>query len=107
MAQIPSEIKKTLKEYVENLSSEITVHSAILFGSYATGDWKADSDIDIAIFSDSFSGMDRTEAIAFLLDKTLPYDIDLQPLAFENKDLENYRDNPFVHEIVASGIKLM
>ena len=107
MAEIPANIKKVLKEYVANLSKEIVVNSAILFGSYAMGNQRVDSDIDIAIFSDHFSLIDRTEAIAFLLDKTLEYNIDLQPLAFENKDLENYHDNPFVNEIVTRGIKIM
>ncbi len=107
MAEIPDKIKKELEEYVNNLSNEVDVKSAILFGSYATGNWTADSDIDIAIFSDHFSDLDRTEAIAFLLDKTLEYDIDLQPLAFDNKELENYHDNPFVNEIVTCGIKIM
>jgi len=107
MPEIPGKIKNILKEYLNNLSNEINIKSAILFGSYATGNQKADSDVDIAIFSDHFSLIDRTEAIAFLLDKTLEYGIDLQPLAFESKDLENYHDNPFVSEIVNCGIRIM
>ena len=107
MAQIPGEIKDILMDYLNSLSNEIDVKSAILFGSYSTGEWTPESDIDIAIFSDYFSRIGRTDAIAFLLDKTLEYNIDIQPLAFDGKDLENYHDNPFVNEIVTCGIKLM
>ncbi|MBW1616327.1 MAG: nucleotidyltransferase domain-containing protein [Deltaproteobacteria bacterium] len=107
MVKIPDSIKKILKKYVENLSKEVNVDSAILFGSYALGNQKADSDIDLAIFSENFTDMDRTEAIAYLLDKALEYDIDLQPLAFEKKELENYRKNPFINEIVNNGIRII
>ena len=107
MVEIPDSIKKILKKYVKDLSKEMNVDSAILFGSYAWGNQNADSDIDLAIFSESFAGMDRTEAIAYLLDKTLEYEVDLQPLAFEKKELENYYKNPFINEIVTKGIRII
>ena len=107
MAQIPGKIKNILMAYLNSLSNEIDVKSAILFGSYSTGEWTPESDIDIAIFSDYFLKIGRADAIALLLDKTLEYDIDIQPLAFDSNDLENYHDNPFVNEIVTCGIKLV
>ncbi|CAN2041546.1 hypothetical protein GMMP15_530004 [Candidatus Magnetomoraceae bacterium gMMP-15] len=50
--------------------------------------------------------MDSIEAIAFLLDKTLQYDLDIQPIAFDEKDFNNYLENPFITDIVATGINL-
>ncbi len=107
MPAIPSKVKETLKTYLNNLSKEINIASAILFGSYASGNQHQDSDIDLAVFSDKFSHSNPTPNIAFLLDRALPYDLDIQPLAFPKKDLDNYKDNPFLCEIVSKGIKLL
>jgi predicted nucleotidyltransferase len=107
MAEIPDNIKHVLSEYVQKLSQDINVRSAILFGSYATGKWDHESDIDIAIFSDDFSSMDRVEAITFLLNKALPYDPDIQPLAYDENDLKNSSENPFIQEILITGIKII
>jgi len=40
------------------------------------------------------------------LDHTLNYDFDIQPVAFDEDDYINYKDNPFVNEIVTTGIKI-
>lgn len=106
MAEIPDNIKNALSDYIRKLSPEIKVRSAVLFGSYARGDWNDESDIDIAIFSDDFSSMDRIEAITFLLNKALPYNLDIQPLAYDENDLVNENENPFIHEILTTGIKV-
>ncbi len=106
MDKVPVELKLVLSDYIKNLSKEITIKSAILFGSYAKGNWESDSAIDIAIFSDDFANWERAEAIAFLLDRTLNYNFDIQPVAFDEDDYINYKDNPFVNEIVTTGIKI-
>ncbi|MBE9551359.1 MAG: nucleotidyltransferase domain-containing protein [Desulfobacteria bacterium] len=106
MAEIPINIKNALSDFITTLSKEIKVDSAFLFGSYAKGTWTNDSDIDIAVFSDFFSGRSRADAIAFLLDRALEYDLDIQPIVFDEKDLNNYQENPFVYEIITTGIKI-
>lgn len=107
MAEIPDNIKNALSDYIRTLSYNIKVRSAVLFGSYATGNWHNESDIDVAIFSDDFPSMGRVEAITFLLNKALPYNLDIQPLAYDEKDLENEIENPFIHEILTTGIKII
>jgi predicted nucleotidyltransferase len=106
MAEIPLHIKQSLAEYVHTLSQEIHIRSAIVFGSYATGKWTPDSDIDLAIFSDDFTAMDRVEAITFLLNRTSPDHLDIQPLAFDGQDLQHAADNPFLQEILTTGIQI-
>ena len=106
MAEIPDDIKAALSDYVTRLSQEIQVRAAVLFGSYATGNWHENSDIDIAIFSDDFSDMDRVEAITFLLSRAMPYNLDIQPIAYDEQDLAHEDDNPFLHEILTTGVKI-
>ncbi len=40
------------------------------------------------------------------MDHTLNYDFDIQPVAFDEDDYINYKDNTFVNEIVTTGIKI-
>ena len=48
---------KEIVEYLEKLlrNKELEIDSIILFGSYAKGNYKKESDIDIVIISKSFS----------------------------------------------------
>jgi uncharacterized protein len=56
-----SSIKKVIKNYIEELRNHgIHVREVILFGSSVRGENKEQSDIDVAIVSDAFSG-DRFE----------------------------------------------
>lgn len=107
MAEIPNHIKQAVTDYVAGLCNEIPVKSAVLFGSYATGKWNQESDIDIAIFSEYFAAMNRVDAITLLLQKAWPYHLDIQPLAFDAQDLANEAENPFIHEIVTTGMKIV
>ena len=76
-----------------------------MFGSYAKGTNNADSDIDLAIFSDDFVNMTRVDALTFLLLKASDLTIDLQPQPFTLDDL-NDEDNWLVQEIEKTGIEL-
>ncbi|MGI6704296.1 MAG: nucleotidyltransferase domain-containing protein [Clostridia bacterium] len=78
---------------------------AILFGSYAKGNYGVDSDIDLAIFSDSFRGMERVESIKYLLRKARKYrGIDIQPISFTKQDYEERIG--IVGEVLKTGIEL-
>lgn len=106
MAEVPLEILKALKEYIAELSENIPVSSAILFGSYATGTYTKESDIDIAIFSNDFSNTDRINAGAFLLKKSRKFKLDIQPLPFGSEELNNKDRNPFIKQILKTGIQI-
>ena len=52
MAQIPAEIKKIIDKYLTALEAHnIPIRQAIIFGSYAKGNYEDWSDIDIALVS--------------------------------------------------------
>ncbi|MGO1527500.1 MAG: nucleotidyltransferase domain-containing protein [Senegalia sp. (in: firmicutes)] len=105
MAEIPEDIKYVIKDYLKTLNGEIKINKAILFGSYAKGKYGVDSDIDLAIFSDSFEHMDRIESIKYLLKKARKYKgIDLQPISFTTKDYEEKLG--IVAEVINTGIEI-
>lgn len=44
-------VKKIVREYIKNFPSDIRVKKVFLFGSYATGKVRRDSDIDLIVIS--------------------------------------------------------
>lgn len=103
MVKLPENIRDIVEDYLEELSSEIKIDKAILFGSYAKGNYGIDSDIDLAIFSDSFKDMDRIESIKYLLKRARKYrGVDLQPVSFTNEDYEERLG--IVEDVLKTGI---
>lgn len=105
MAQIPDEIKSVIKTYLIALQrSNIPVKSAVLFGSYAKGENREWSDIDIALVSDLFVG-DRIDDKDKIRDITLSVSNEIEVLPFAPDDFNE--QDPFVREILKTGIKLI
>jgi predicted nucleotidyltransferase len=105
MAAIPDKISKIIISYLGTLSkSNIPVKEAVLFGSYATGTYQEWSDIDIALVSDIFIGnrMDDKDKIR---DITLSVSNEIEVLPFAPADFTP--QNPFVKEILTTGIRLV
>jgi predicted nucleotidyltransferase len=78
------------------------VERAILYGSYAKGNYNQYSDIDVAIFSEGFRGKSSIEINTFLFSLARKYkEVCIEPIGFFGSDLQE--DNPFIKEIVATG----
>jgi predicted nucleotidyltransferase len=106
MAQIPENINNAVREYISELSNEIPVQKAILFGSYANGNYTKDSDVDLAIFSDYFERISRIEGIKFLLSRARKYvKMDFQPIPFTYRDYIE-RDG-FAAEVLKEGVEIV
>lgn len=104
MVKIPENIRQVIVDYLRDLSLEIPIEKAILFGSYAKGKYDNDSDIDLAIFSDYFKDMNRVEGIKYLLKRARKYrGIDLEPISFTKEDYEERVG--FAEEVIRHGIE--
>ncbi|MFA5537558.1 MAG: nucleotidyltransferase domain-containing protein [Bacillota bacterium] len=104
MVGIPKPIQDEINSYVARIGQQIPIEKAILFGSYAKGNFNDNSDIDIAIFSRHFTEIGEKEAFMFLFMQTLDFKADLQPLAFTVEDYEN--PIGIVDEIIKTGVEL-
>ena len=105
MAQVPDRIIKILKRYVAELEkNNIHLKAAILFGSYATGNYRELSDIDIALVSDDFEGV-RFFDKEKIKKPTLAIDHRIEPLPFRTEDFSE--DNVFVKEILKTGVRVI
>jgi len=86
MAKAETKVIKILKKYLKEVEKVCHVDKAILFGSYARGKTKKESDIDIAIFSSNVNDENRLETmtrIIMLIDKL---NLDIQPIIFSYED---------------------
>ena len=102
MVKIPDRINKIIKKYLFALKkNNIPVKKAILFGSYANGSNSKWSDIDLAIVSELFEG-NRIDDRNKIRQITLSISSDLEVLPYKPEDFIS--DNPFVKEIMHSGI---
>lgn len=98
-------IKKISNKYREHLiKSGVSIDTMYLFGSYATGKYNKDSDIDVCIVSEGF-GVDRQSERINLMKLRENIDDRIEPHPLSKEDFSNDWD-PFVREIKKYGIKV-
>jgi predicted nucleotidyltransferase len=101
-----SQAIKIIKKFVKALRQEgISVDRVILYGSYAIGGVRQDSDIDVAIVSKDF-GKDRVEEGMTLYRIAGKVNTQLEPVPIS---IESYRNDtwvPLIYEIKAKGFEL-
>lgn len=100
--RIRNEIEKIVEDYINVLKEKFNIVEVYLFGSYAKGIEREDSDIDIAIVSNDF--IDRMDAMIELLMLKTDIDLRIEPHPFNQEEFQD--GNPFVEEIKNTGLKV-
>lgn len=97
---------RVIKEFVKALKREgITIDRVVLYGSYAKGNVRPDSDIDVAVISKDF-GKDRVEEGMILFRIAGKIDPRLEPVPFSKTMYENDAWIPLIYEIRERGEEL-
>ena len=89
-------------EYVNQIPSELKVSKAFLFGSFAKGLENENSDIDIAIVVGNMTNFFSTQMQLMKVRRNI--DLRIEPHPISISDFTN--NNPFVSEILKSGVEL-
>jgi hypothetical protein len=94
-----------VKRYIEALEkNQIYISEAIIFGSYAKRKAKPESDIDVALISNSFTG-DRFEDRRRIIPLRRKIDSRIEPIPFKPEDFNN--GGMLAEEIKRTGIKIL
>ena len=103
-ANINGKIMEIVRKYVEKVRENYNIETIILFGSYAKGTQREDSDIDIAIITDDFKNDIFDEQLNL---KKLRWEIDLriEPHLIRIEDY-NQISTPFIKNVRDTGIKV-
>ena len=97
---------RVIKEFINALKQEgITIDRIVLYGSYARGHVRPDSDIDVAVISKDF-GKDRVEEGMTLFRIAGKIDPRLEPVPFSTEMYENDTWIPLIYEIREKGVEL-
>lgn len=109
---MPLSLQNILESYVDELKKIYgnALKYVILFGSYARGDYKQDSDIDIMILAEG-TDIDlkqyQSKLAAITFDYNLDHDLEINPVVVSintfNKWVHVY---PFYQNIDKEGVKL-
>jgi len=98
------DINNIINRFITLVTAEFPVKSVYLFGSYAKGNPHEYSDIDIAIVSDKFEGRrfwDREKLGKYVVKSS----VDLEVHPYKTEDFTE--DDPFVKEILQTGLKIV
>jgi predicted nucleotidyltransferase len=100
------EAVKSIRKFIKALKQEgIAVDRVILYGSYARGKTRPDSDIDVAVVSKNF-GKDRIEEGMTLFRIAGKIDPRLEPIPISPESYQNDTWVPLIYEIKEKGIEL-
>ena len=96
--------KKIVEKFVSDISREIPVEKAVLFGSRAKGEALKHSDFDLIIVSQAFEGKRFPSRAADLL-KHWNQPQDLEALCYTPKEFNKYKKElNFIKKAIKEGI---
>lgn len=109
---MPKTMESLLQQYIEEIKKIYGVHlrSIILYGSYARGDFRPDSDVDIMILLDisDFELKEYSQQLSYMTyDFNLDNDLDIKPIAKSEEHFKKWIvDYPFYANVHKEGVVL-
>ena len=101
MVKTEREIKEIISRYTVELKKlGITSQRILLYGSYATGNAREDSDIDLIVISELFEGMnirERLELLGIAAGKVFE---PIEALGYTPEEIEANRRGTFLEEVL-------
>jgi uncharacterized protein len=99
---VNQKIIETAKQYVMIIPKDLGVKKAYLFGSFARGQEREDSDIDIAVILENMPDFFSVQKQLMKLRRKI--DLRIEPHPIMEKDF-NFQ-NPFASEIKTTGVEI-
>ena len=102
------QIEERIRKIGERIKKEYRAEKVIFFGSYARGEATEDSDIDLFIVAPTKERFFQRMATVRRLIRDLRNGLPVAPIVLTAEALEKRKkaEDPFVEEVLASGIPL-
>ena len=94
---------ETAKRYIQQIPIDMDLRKAFLFGSYAKGGERKDSDIDIALVIGKMDDFFLIQRQLMRLRRKVDLRIEPHPILEKDFNIQN----PFAYEIQKTGIELV
>jgi predicted nucleotidyltransferase len=105
MAADTETVMQITKEYANIVRNAMPIDKVFLYGSYAKGTATELSDVDVCFFLD-FGKKQREDIMLELLGLIHEHKkAAFEPIAFPTSEIQN--DNPFVKEILRTGVEIV
>jgi predicted nucleotidyltransferase len=96
---------KEIKEVLSHLSLNHDIRESYLFGSYAVGNQKNYSDVDIAIVLGTMRDQEKTDEFFEIFHEMQNYNSLFEPICFQQNNFNEEDD--LVRNIKKNGIKIL
>lgn len=99
------EVKDVIKEYKKSLKNlGVNVKRVILYGSFAKGSQREDSDIDLIVISDDFEKMDLRKRLEVLGIAAVRIMKPIEARGYTSRELKTATQPSFLNEILKVGV---
>lgn len=88
------------------LLEEVNIHKILLFGSYATGNYRYGSDVDLLIIVDEEGEELFGEILDFLTDLSLDYDWSPHIVTKKRFKTKKNENEPFINHLLKTSLTL-
>ncbi len=106
MVNSRDQIIQVVQRYVASLKKDFRISQAYLFGSYARGTAREESDIDVALVSEDFRNTSEMDLLGYLSQKTIPVNTALEVLAFTPEEMEHPDPRTLPYHVKTFGIPI-
>jgi len=98
-------VKRELAEFYDRIHKLYPVQKMLLYGSYAKGCMRQDSDIDVAVVVDLPDDTDKIEVTANLMRQARSIDVNIEPLCVLLSEYNNHEPASILGEIIKTSIE--
>ena len=107
MLKTRQKIKEIINEYKKTLFYlGIRVERVILFGSFAKGNPRKDSDIDLIVVSNDFEKLNLRERLEILGVAAIRMMKPIEAKGYTLKEIRNVSPTSFLEEVLLTGVRI-